>query len=299
MVETATIATTTSTAPPAPAAPTTAPQSVASRPGIITDSAYDQLPTDADRDRFSRVRKGPDGGSEWRERSTLPSETNPAAKPATGDASAAAGAADGKLRVGEFELSSDDVAVLMQTKAAADLRKTQVPASADAYETRLPEGLQLPAGIEFSFNKDSAEIKALQTWAFSQGFTGQQYREMLGHYANSVAAQELIVANAAKAEVEKLGAMGTARVTAVDQWLRGLLGDDHGKAVRGMMVTSKIVEGLEKLMTKFVSQGAASFRQDGREPPGQPGRVSEEAYAAMSPAERWDYARGFNQKQFR
>jgi hypothetical protein len=121
MAETATIATT-STAPPAPvappAAPQAAPQGAASRAGVITDAAYDQLPTDADRNRFSRVRAGPDGGSQWQERSTLPSETNPAA----GDTSATPPAvtAEGKLKVGEYELSSDDVSMLMQQRAAAD-----------------------------------------------------------------------------------------------------------------------------------------------------------------------------------
>jgi hypothetical protein len=45
--------------------------------GVISDAAYDRLPTDADRDRYSRVRAGPDGGSQWQERAALPSETAP------------------------------------------------------------------------------------------------------------------------------------------------------------------------------------------------------------------------------
>jgi hypothetical protein len=107
-----------------------------------------------------------------------------------------------------------------------------------------------------------------------------------------------MVGNAARAEVEKLGAHGTARVTAVDTWLRGTLGDDLGKAVRGMMLTAKAVEGIEKLMTKMSTQGHASFRQDGREPQGAPGRVSEAEYNAMTPGERYTYSKSFPQSQF-
>jgi hypothetical protein len=83
----------------------------------------------------------------------------------------------------------------------------------------------------------------------------------------------LALALSRKAEVEKLGAMGTARVTAVDRWLRGTLGDDLGTAVRGMMVTAKIVEGFEKLMTRMSGQGVASFTQSGRDTPAANGSI--------------------------
>jgi hypothetical protein len=65
-----------------------------------------------------------------------------------------------------------------------------------------------------------------------------------------------------------------------------------------MLVTAKIVEGMEKLMTKFSSQGAAPFTQAGRVHPDAPGRVSEEAYTAMTAGQRLDYSRGFDQRQF-
>ena len=57
--------------------------------------------------------------------------------------------------------------------------------------------------------------------------------------------------------------------------------------------------GLELLANKFASQGAASFSQAHREPGGQSGRVSEDAYAEMSPGERYAYAKSFDQRQFK
>jgi hypothetical protein len=102
------------------------------------------------------------------------------------------------------------------------------------------------------------------------------------------------------AELNKLGANATVRVTALQTWLRGMVGDELAKSMAGGLFSEKQVRGLELLANKFASQGAASFSQAHREPDiTGPGRVSEEAYAAMSQAERWDYARSFDQKQFR
>jgi hypothetical protein len=51
----------------------------------------------------------------------------------------------------------------------------------------------------------------------------------------------------------------------------------------------------------MVSQGTATFSQAHREPghDQRGGRVSDEAYNAMSPGQRLDYSRGFDQSQFR
>ena len=103
---------------------------------------------------------------------------------------------------------------------------------------------------------------------------------------------------ARRAEVAKLGVNGTQRVDAIETWTRGMIGDKHAGAIRGMMVTAGIVEALELLQSKFASQGAASFSQSHRVPPEQQGRVSDEQWGKMSGAERLDYARGFDQSQF-
>ena len=65
---------------------------------------------------------------------------------------------DGKLRVGDYELSSEDIAALMATKAQADLRATQVPADASGYKPDLPADLQLPPGIEFKIDVNDPSL---------------------------------------------------------------------------------------------------------------------------------------------
>ncbi len=101
-----------------------------------------------------------------------------------------------------------------------------------------------------------------------------------------------------KTQLEKLGANATMRVTAIDTFLRGTIGDQAAAALNKVLITADAVQAVEQLISKHSNQGAASFSQAHREPSGQPGRVSEEAYGKMSAAERWDYARQFDQKQF-
>jgi hypothetical protein len=102
-----------------------------------------------------------------------------------------------------------------------------------------------------------------------------------------------------KQQLDALGVNATMRVTALQTWLDGVVGPDIAKHMKAGMFSAKIVEGFEKIANKMSTQGHASFRQDGREPEGQPGRVSEEQWETMSSAERWNYSRGFDQKQFR
>ena len=128
------------TAPTAPASPSALPQPVATSAGTISDAAYDQLPTDADRERFSRVRAGPDGGSIWKERATLPSETT-ATTGQPGEQPNAALNPTEVYKFGDLELSGQQILDLLKHKGEPDLRRAAVPADATQYS--LPE--KLPA----------------------------------------------------------------------------------------------------------------------------------------------------------
>jgi hypothetical protein len=102
-----------------------------------------------------------------------------------------------------------------------------------------------------------------------------------------------------KRELDALGANATMRVTALETWLNGMDGSEIAKHMRQGMFSAKIVEGLETIAKKFATQGHASFTQHGRTPQDAPGRASEAEYDAMSQSERYAYAKGFDQKQFR
>jgi hypothetical protein len=90
-----------------------------------------------------------------------------------------------------------------------------------------------------------------------------------------------------KGEIDKLGVNATVRITALQTWLRGTIGDDLAKNLTAGLFSEKQVKGLEALALKFANQGHASFRQDGRAPHTRES-YSEEEWAGMSQAQRWN-----------
>jgi hypothetical protein len=269
------------------------------RPGVIADAQYDALPDDQ-KAGFARVRKGPDGGSEWVDRSKLSVESTGDKQPGTtpdavtGDGKATVNA-DGKLQIGEMLLSEDDIKSLMTQKATADLRAMQVPAEPTGYEPKLPEGLKLPGDLEFRVDAADPALQDLRRLAKKIGLTQAEFSDVLAVYAGSEAHKEAAFRTAMAGELTKMGANATMRVTAIDVGLRGLLGDDLGRAMKSMIVSEKLARGFETLLSKFASQGAASFRQDGREPAangnGPLSSMPEAEYNALSAAERFRISR--------
>jgi hypothetical protein len=264
---------------------------------VISDAAYDQLPTDADRERFSRVRKGPDGGSEWRERSTLESEAA-ATTGQPGEQPNAALSPTETYKFGDLELTSQQISDLLKFKGETDLRRASLPADPSQYKIEAKD-VVLPPGMDWRFNEADPALAAARTWAHQNGLSQEQFSSLLGQYASMEAAKENTFRTAMKGELDKLGANATMRVTALQTWSQGVVGPELSKALCAGLFSEKQVRALEAIANKFASQGAASFRQDGREPGGPSGRISEEAYNAMSAGERWDYARGFDQRQFK
>jgi hypothetical protein len=297
-------------APATPSAPSPAP-APAARPGSLTGVRYDQPISDqafdrlsgSDQARFMRVRDQ-NNNPQWVPRSDLAPSPAPkrAAAPAPGEPpvppAAPASVVDGKLRVGELELSADDVAALMRTRTELDLRAAAVPPTAADYKPDLHADMKLPPGIEFKIDTADPAYRDLAAFAHARGWDQEAFSTAIGIFASREARQAAAFNEAQRAEVQKLGANGTSRVTAVETWLRSTLGDELANSMRPMIVTSRIVEGFEKLASKQFP--AANFSQAHRtpEPSPGPGRVSDEEYSRMTSAERWEYARSFPQSQF-
>jgi hypothetical protein len=115
-------------------------------------------------------------------------------------------------------------------------------------------------------------------------------------YAGTQVVSQQQVATARNAEVAKLGATGPARIDALNTYFTSQLGEADGKQFMSRIFTASDVQIAEKLLAKMqgTSRGA-NFKQGGREPPPVPGRASDEEVARMSPAQRLDYSRSFNQ----
>jgi hypothetical protein len=65
--------------------------------------------------------------------------------------------------------------------------------------------------------------------------------------------------------------------------MRGQVGDEHTRALQGMIVSARIVSAFEALAHKTINGGHGSFTQSHRALPQAEGRVSDEQYAQMTP----------------
>jgi hypothetical protein len=292
-------------APIAPqATPAASPASSSPSPApaprsTIADVAYDRLPPDR-QSQYARI-KDADNNPEWVRRDEL--ATDRTTKP-DGTTTEAPPPADplAKHKIGDLEVSQAELQEYMQSKAADELKKAALPPTPADYKADLPPGFQMPAGIsEFKFDTTDPLFTSAQAWAHARQIDQGTFSEMVGLYA-SAKATEAAELNAAHADqVAKMGANGPLRVTALETWFRGVVGDDKiAGQMKNMLVTADIVKGMERIQARTSSQGIASFSQAHREP-GQAnnGRVSDAAYAAMSPGEKLNYSRGFDQSQFR
>ncbi|WP_456838504.1 hypothetical protein [Bradyrhizobium sp. USDA 4486] len=199
-----------------------------------------------------------------------------------------------KVRVGQYEISEAELGDLLQRTGQQDLGAATAPARAEDYQARLPEGFKLPDGIEFSIDDASPLLADARQFAFDYRLPQAAFERMVAMHAAAIGADAAQL-NAAKAsEISKLGATANQRVTAVNTWLEGVLGTELAKPMKTVMVTAGIVAGWERIMAKFQSQGAASFSQAHREP-GNGSKVTEEQWAGMSEAARFEYARSHSQ----
>jgi hypothetical protein len=244
--------------PSAPAPAARAPAAAAG-PGVIEDRAYDALEPSRQAE-YARVRKdGEQGGSEWRRRSDLTPDGKPKPAPAPGDPATSV-TPDGKLRIGEgetaFELSADDVAELMKTRAELDLRATRVPADG-VYQPTLPPDYKLPEGVEFKIDISDPSYVELAAFAKARGWTQEEFSSILQVEAARRVREQQAFKAAVDKEIAALGVTGTSRITAIETWIPGQVGDDLGSALRGMTVTEKIVRGFEALAAKHTTQGHA------------------------------------------
>jgi hypothetical protein len=203
----------------------------------------------------------------------------------------------GKLRIGDIELDEASVRGLLERKGLEDSRRATMPASADGYT--LPTDMQMPPGVQFQWAVDNevlgpALAQAKQI-AFDAGLSQQQFGKLMGVYASAQVHEQQQFARAQAAEVAKLGEMANVRVDSVKTFLNAHLGTEAAKALTQTLFTAAQVQGFEKLMHAFVSQGSGGFNGAHREPI-IPGKISDAEYGKLTYAERIEYASKFPQQ---
>jgi hypothetical protein len=195
-------------------------------------------------------------------------------QPPPAKADAPAPGASEPVKVGDMTVTQEELQEFFRTKGESELRKANLPPTPADYKIELPADFKAPEGVQVKFDETDPLLVDGRNWAHSQGFDQSQWSQMLALYGSAKAREAALINRAAAAELNKLGHNATMRVSAIENFLRGHLGDDLASHMRGMLVTEKIVRGVETLIHKFSSQGAASFSQAHRVAPDDPGKIA-------------------------
>jgi hypothetical protein len=178
-----------------------------------------------------------------------------------------------KVKIGKYEISETELGEMMQRQASDDLRKATVPASAEAYEAKLPADLKLPGGQQFKVDVSDPSLVAARNLAHAKGWSQQDFSEALGIFASHLAGQEFQLAERARAEIAKVGANAPQRVDAAGKWLDGFIGTADAAPIKATMVTASHLKFIEAVMQKLESQGVGSFSQSHRVAPDADSRI--------------------------
>jgi hypothetical protein len=176
------------------------------------------------RDPSVKITKNAEGVVSAESRSPDPASPPPGDQPP-------ASVENGRLRIGEIELSEQDVRGLLERKGLEDSRKALMPASADGYT--LPVDMKLPPGVEFKWSVDNEVLgpalgQAKQI-AFDAGLSQDQFGKLMAVYASAQINEQQQFARAQAAEVAKLGELANVRMDSLKTWLSSQLGTEGAR----------------------------------------------------------------------
>jgi hypothetical protein len=227
----------------------------------------------------------------------LPDGSTPQADGTTAPADGPAPTDGGeKFKVGEFEVSEQEVRDLLAGKAERDLARTQIPAAPGDYQIEVPAESGLPEGTALALKNDPASkamIEAAQNWAHKHGLSQSAFNELVAIQAHGVVAERNTYNQLAAANLAALGANGPQRIDAMTTWIRGTVGDADAKPIIATMATAAHVKFYEKLFQKVTNPGGSNFTQSHRAND-DGGKVDDATYNSWSYAQKRDYAERMN-----
>jgi hypothetical protein len=183
----------------------------------------------------------------------------------------------GAYRFGDVSLTEQEIKDLLAHKATEDSRRANLAKAPEDYRLELPSDFQVPQGIEFKLNEQDPLVPIAQRLMYDIDhgrISGQDAFRRLVALAAAKEVNQVQAFNAGvEREVQKLGATGTARVTAVQNFIKGLVPEDTLTDLFGGLWSEKAVRGWESIIRKVASQGVGSYSQSFREPPESDGKI--------------------------
>ncbi|WP_433942375.1 hypothetical protein [Brevundimonas diminuta] len=147
-------------------------------------------------------------------------------------------------------LKVGDLAAAYRDLVAKDAERTaDVPGEADAYDLALPDGLDLPQGIEIEIKADDPLWAEFQAIGKEQGVTKAGFQKFVGAFAKYQAASRQADINDYVAQKTALGANADARIKAAADWMGANLTKSEADALGGALISAEGVKALERIIT--------------------------------------------------
>lgn len=189
---------------------------------------------------------------------------------------------------------ADHLTQLSALKAEHDARLAARPEKPDGYQLAFPK--DFTPEIPIAFDAADPRVSALREFGHKRGWTQDDFSEALTIEAARVVSEHKAFQAAEAAEKQKLGANGTARVTALKTFLTGMLGAQAAVDLLGdeknpglVVFSAKSIEHLEKLQQAVTRAAGGNFSQQHREHAS--GEMTDEDYDKLTPSEKLAYAR--------
>lgn len=228
--------------------------------------------------------------------STPPADTAPAAaSPSTPPSPNAAAAADrpsflpeqfwdAEKKAPKLEDLTGEFKKLDDAAKAEAARRDSLPKAPGDYKVELTPDFKMPEGMDLDMK--SAGWGKLAEFAKARGLDQKGFSELATlHLQTQLEAQGALRKSIADDFTAKLGDRADARVTAAQNFLTALVGEDAGKAAAQAFIKPEIVMALEKAQAALASAGVTSFSTTGRE--GKPPEDKIPGYENMSFQQRW------------
>lgn len=174
--------------------------------------------------------------------------------------------------------------------AERESRMAQRPASAKDYQPVLPKDF-LKEGQTFEVAADDPVLAEAREFAYEMGLTQDQFSKLLSFKAKADLGFEENYLAGQKAELEKLGQNGPARIDAIMTWVKALTGKTDPAIGKIAGVSAELVEEFEKIMA-----GRAGFTQSHRQTQTEADDVKAR-WPTMSRREQLEYSRRQEQAQ--
>lgn len=181
------------------------------------------------------------------------------------------------------ELKVDALKGDLAYAATARSRELTLPKAPGEIPFALPADFKAPDGITFALDPNDPLVPQAQQAVFDLAYGKLSPAEAMAKFAALYASGKVgdiqSINTARTAEIGKLGANGTARVTAAKTWLASMVGNELAEHMASSgMATAAQVGGWETIMRKV--QGGAAFGQQHRDTPETPGKIP--GYEKMS-----------------